>query len=548
MKYQFKTTPYKHQRKALRKLFANQYGGALLMEPRTGKTKTLIDWASALHLMGKVNKVLIVAPLSVLRVWEDEFKAHCPVDHLTILWDKEGRKDVALPLRVRRLTIVLVNYEAFGVRDPSGGRRGQHRKNQRRLRGPRGKTELKNALLKWAPDAMVLDESHKIKSPSAKRTATIRRIAWIEHRKPNADGDMRTELVPFRAIATGTAVTKQKRVYDIYSQWKFLNPDRLDEYGVSTFAEFKAEFVREKDMQGYRMWLRNKNEDELRELIHADSFAITRDECFDLPPKMPPVIVRVPLDERTKRLYDELAENMIADIETEKERARRAKREGLKAKREGRPKSEWRVKEWKITASIPLVAILRLAQLTSGVAKIEDFDTGEERLVRVSREKMRICEDLLIDEWEADQKVVVAARFRPDLAAVQAIGRKHLKTRRGTAPVWRISGGVTPAERQEGLKKFAAHDGPGLMVVQPQAASLGIDLRTASTMIWYSLTPSYVDFSQTCDRIALSDTSVTYKYLIAEGTYDEELYQILQDDGEAVRRVTRSPESLRRRK
>src|SRR3546814_10797975 len=48
--YRFKTRPYAHQKEALRQLISNGYGGALLMEPRTGKTKTTIDYMSMLHI------------------------------------------------------------------------------------------------------------------------------------------------------------------------------------------------------------------------------------------------------------------------------------------------------------------------------------------------------------------------------------------------------------------------------------------------------------------------------------------------------------------
>lgn len=73
------------------------------------------------------------------------------------------------------------------------------------------------------------------------------------------------------------------------------------------------------------------------------------------------------------------------------------------------------------------------------------------------------------------------------------------------------------------------------MLVQPQAASLGIDLSTASVMVWYSLTNSYVDFSQTCDRIALSAKKTAFLYLLAEDTVDYDLYESLLTDGDVAK-------------
>lgn len=75
---------------------------------------------------------------------------------------------------------------------------------------------------------------------------------------------------------------------------------------------------------------------------------------------------------------------------------------------------------------------------------------------------------------------------------------------------------------------------------------MGIDLRTASTMVWYSLTQSYVDYTQSRDRIALSGKANRYVFLLAEGTYDELQYDGLQNDRDVVKMIHESPERLLR--
>jgi SNF2 family DNA or RNA helicase len=96
------------------------------------------------------------------------------------------------------------------------------------------------------------------------------------------------------------------------------------------------------------------------------------------------------------------------------------------------------------------------------------------------------------------------------------------------------------------ILEFRRHPDAGVFVMQPAAGSLGIDLSTASRMIWYSLTNSWVDYRQACDRIALSRKSTTFTYLLARGTVDEVLYQTLQDDGDIGRAILERPESLLR--
>src|SRR5688500_60558 len=80
-KYRFKTRPYEHQVREIKRLLKRGYGGGLLWEPGTGKTKTIIDWACILHVKRELSRALIVAPLSVLGVWEEEFETHAPIPY-----------------------------------------------------------------------------------------------------------------------------------------------------------------------------------------------------------------------------------------------------------------------------------------------------------------------------------------------------------------------------------------------------------------------------------------------------------------------------------
>ena len=100
-KYRYLTKPYRHQVLALKKMLRNGFGGALLMEPRTGKSKVVIDWLSILYMQNKVDRALIVCPPNVISVWEDEFKKHCPMS-MTFSYGiatKGLRADCLSPLR-----------------------------------------------------------------------------------------------------------------------------------------------------------------------------------------------------------------------------------------------------------------------------------------------------------------------------------------------------------------------------------------------------------------------------------------------------------------
>jgi hypothetical protein len=197
-------------------------------------------------------------------------------------------------------------------------------------------------------------------------------------------------------------------------------------------------------------------------------------------------------------------------------------------------------------ASIRLVQNLRLSQIASGIARTEptpQYPDG--RLVRIGREKLRTLEDLLEDWFDQEEKLVVCARFRADLQGIAQLCNgpklKGFKVRPNF-----ILGGQTRAERTGHIKGFREKAGPALMVMNPQAGSLGIDLRTASTMIWYNITQSYVDHTQSRDRNALSGKANRYIYLQARGTIDELQYQGYLNDEDVVKAIHESPEILLR--
>jgi SNF2 family DNA or RNA helicase len=499
VRYRFKTKPYLHQVRALkfaiRRFKAGKPGVAFLMEPRTGKTKTTIDTLGCLHALYGLRKVLIVAPNRVLGTWIHEIHTHSPLNVQVIVWDKDARKQQIPPMPgAYDMQVILVNYEAFGTpgrRTKSGGR---SRAN--------GRFKYRTLIQKWVgrgPAACVLDESHKIKAPQGKAATMLVSMRG---------------LFAYRFLLTGTPVTKAKRAHDIYQQWKFM--DELPRWGT-TVDDFKNHTGRWLAHNGFPQWVAAKDPGmaDLKRLIHTDGFVVKREDCFDLPPREHRVIP-ITLDRVTARHYDEMAEEFVTMLEN-----------GEIAE-----------------ASIPLVVTLRLLQITSGFVGIPKAIRGKMVSVahRIGEEKLRALDDLLVEETlERDEKIVIVGRFNPDLnGAIRVLEKRKI-------PYWQVRGGIHRDVTDGNIRDFRNHTGAGAMVVQPQAASLGIDLSTSAHLVWYSLTPSWVDYTQTNDRIALSRTSTTFTYLIAPDTVDAMLYDALQMDGDVSKAIMSSPRSILRR-
>lgn len=460
------------------------------MEPRTGKTKVAIDYLSILASAGKIDRAVVVAPARVLDVWIEQFHEHCPLRYHIVLWDKDARKYPLPPVsRVHELTVLLVNYEAFGTP-------GRKLRSGRRSKST-GRFANRKQIIRWIngqPAVGILDESHKIKSPSG-RAATM-----VVSMRP---------LFTYRLILTGTPVTKAKRTFDLYMQWKFLNPARFSEW--PTVDEFKNHFGRWTHRNGFPQFLRPVNTKQLNKLLLEDSFIVKREDCLDLPAQMPPVFRFVDLEKRSADAYDTMAEEMVARILEGEE-------------------------EHLIEASIPLVLTLRLTQITGGYGK-----TTEGEILKLGNEKLAILEELFDEAVENEDKLVVAARFKPELNAIENLAiRKKL-------PYYSIRGGLSRSESSENVRRFKAESGAAVCIMNPQAGGVGIDLSTANHMVWYSLPTSWVDYTQACDRIALAKTSRTYTYILARHTVDEFLYDTLQHDGDVAKALLKNPKVVLRK-
>lgn len=463
--YRAKTRPYNHQRQALKKLLQNGYGGALLMEPRTGKTKICIDWAGIIRSIRELDVVVVFAPVPVLPVWEHELKIHCGVPYDVLLWDAKSRSKKVVPKPGAKLLWVLVNYEALSA----GGR--LTKSGNESVRAGRGwvKNTLKKLCEKYHT-AIVLDESHKIKSCSSKAAMALFTIG---------------SKAEYRIIMSGTPITKRNRPDDIYSQWKFLNQKRF--LDVPTKMDFMRRYSNPvNDGYGYTQFEGILNEEELRGRMMEDSYTVTRDECYDLPERSYESIP-VSLSEQSRGAYDTVEASGV----------------------------------WGNTTATHILT--RLTELT----KITGGHTGE-NWVPIGSEKLDVLRGIIEDHREEGTPMVVAARYRAEIARIQDLCQLL------GVPYMTIQGG---SDATTELKRWRSVEGCRVMILQPQSGSLGIDLREADHLVWYSLVYQWTDYSQTCDRIALCERPTTITHLLAQDTMDWQIARILQEDGDVVETI-----------
>ncbi len=285
---------------------------------------------------------------------------------------------------------------------------------------------------------LVLDESAKVKSRRAAQT-----LAALDVR----------ELATRAVLLNGTP--RANSVMDLWSQFFILDPAIIK--GMN-FFQFRARYG---VMGGWqlRQVVGTKNEEELARLTAPYLLRRMKSECLDLPPKLYER-VEVPLAGETWRLYEEMREEMVA----------------------------W-LKDEASVASHGAIKALRLAQIATGF--LGGFGPDEPAR-EVGREKLNAFLDWMEDH--RGEAVVIWCRFRAELKrVVRDLGM------RGHQATW-IAGGQSDAQRSEAKNQFMTSPEPMVLVGQPQAGGLGLNLQRASLVAYLSNDYSLITRLQSEDR------------------------------------------------
>lgn len=140
----------------------------------------------------------------------------------------------------------------------------------------------------------------------------------------------------------------------------------------------------------------------------------------------------------------------------------------------------------------------------------------------VSSAKLDALSDIIDSAMAEDKKLVIMARFVPELDDIQELLEKK---KIGYAVV---RGGVK--DRDNEIHRFQYDDKCRVFVGQIAAAGLGITLTAASTMVFYSLDYSMSNFEQAKARIhrAGQKENCHYIYLVCRGTVDRKVLYALR--------------------
>lgn len=343
-------------------------------------------------------------------------------------------------------------------------------------------------LHRFRAQAVIGDESHHLGNPNSEQSKQACALA---------------RLTRFRLFMTGTMF--HRKPFFVFGQMKFYDDGRT--FGTA-FTHFKDKIAIFRDPQKYVL-LRYRNLKWMMRQVKPVVY-IERDV-----PKRPPVrnLLRFDLTKENRRIYNAMERDRVV-----------------------------RVKKEVLAADIVLTQHLWLMMMAGGFVKLPD----SRRYVQIGDDKLRMCEDRLKEYMVQDiHKVVIGCRFVPELGAIARAAK------RVGFQVVLFHGGIPAGrERHRRTMFFQNTDKPTVFVSQISAGKEGIELSAADTILWYSLTQSYVEFSQFGERTKLYNDTRTHMhdFLLARGSRDEvtleamnlkmDVAELLVTDPQRVEQIT----------
>ena len=421
-----KTIPRKHQQEAY-EWMAGKDALSLFHYMRSGKSKLIIDDAIRAYKEGRINAVIVCAPNGVHANWaERELPTHAwdDIEWDSWIWrttDKTSEQRFYEAWKKKALVFYCVPHHSIR-RDDLG--------------------RILWRILHKRKVYVVFDESHAFAQPGSKQTK--RAVAIARH-------------CPVRRIMTGSPL--ENRPFQAYSQFNLLKPHCL---GFKRYKAFEQKYgIFERGMRAQRdesgevervihfpKLVGYQNLDDLRKRIAPYCHVVTREMIEDMPS-----FVRstreVVMTERQARIYDEIRDGIVADVEGEKVSI-------------GSMSPRW----------------IKLQQILSGFLVDKSYAPWE---IQGPNPRIKALVDEVIS---GDGRVLVWCAFQRDIdqctAALQSAGR-HVVQYHGRAS------DREKAKARELMRYGTDPYGPDL-VGHPQSGGVGLNLAGASRVIWYSHT------------------------------------------------------------
>jgi hypothetical protein len=242
-----------HQVDALR-FCCSMNVSALYADTGTGKSKIAIDLVISRYEAKQIKKALVFLPISTKVNFQKQIG----------LWGKN----------YPQIEWKLIGQESMGCSD---------------------RTVLEAFRFINSETQIIIDESHMIKTPTAKRS---KRIASV------------CEKTSYKLVMTGTPVTDN--IHNLYMQYACLSPLII---GVRHWKKFEEKYLVMGGRTGNEI-IGYKNIDYLMGLLEPYTYQITKEECLNLPAKQ--FLSHIcKMNQQQYNLYQEEKKNLLDKIKSD---------------------------------------------------------------------------------------------------------------------------------------------------------------------------------------------------------------------------------------
>lgn len=408
----YKVEPWAHQKEAIERASTENHF-ALFFEMGTGKTATAINILRKWSIQkGRLLRTLIFCPPIVIDQWADEFRNHSEISEKCIVRLKgPGAKRVSLlekHLQSDLPQVFITNYETL-------------------LMKPCYKKFLEGHF-----EVLICDESHKLKSYSAKRTKLCTVLS---------------DMVPRKLILTGSPVLNTPM--DVFPQFRILDGGKT--FGNNFFV-FRARYFYDGNagMPKHKYFPNWKPRPdcvkEINKLIYQKAMHVEKSRCLDLPPLIRQEVF-AELSKEQRKVYEAMKEDLVAYLSNKSA----------------------------AIANMALTKALRLQQIVSG------FVTTDQKSTHRFKElpRLKVLAELL-ESLVPQHKVIVWASFQENYRRIKDVCKEM-----GIDSV-EIHGLCSEKEKRAAIDDFREKDSTRVVIANQKAGGVGLNLTEASYCIYYS--------------------------------------------------------------
>jgi SNF2 family DNA or RNA helicase len=457
-----------YQKEAIKAADKNNFV-AYFMKPGTGKTLPALISMERAYNRGEIKSAIIICVKTLMFNWELEIKRTLDIPYKLLSFRTDikpsDRAEYIKRLKDEKfegLKIIIVNYEKAVI--------------------------MRQPLTRYAANYYIVDESHYIKNPRAKRSAATFAVTRKSERG---------------LILTGTPIAGGYE--DLYMQVRIMYPELF-----GTYKDFRERYLRmggfhNKQIIGY------KNVNELRGMMKK--FIVTADSIIKEPEEL---FIGVTLPDKARKIYEQLNREMIATLDEISTSVSRQQLKDVLRKRGEKfsPREPYlelflRAAPYLSTTTTELVIVkhLRMLQLCGGFLPL---DSGAMEFIHDSKASA-LLEYLM--ECKTDKPVLIFARFVAEIEYLGKILKKY----------YRVANFRREKLRDSIYMDFQKGKYDVLLMQIGSGGSVGLNLQLSDTVIFYSVDDSGDHLEQAIARIRRTgqmSESLRAVFIVCENTLE----------------------------